>query len=410
MKKEWPNKKLGELSDQITDGTHNSPPYVEDGIPMLDSKHVEDGFLIDDSEPEKFISTITDALLAKRCKPRTGDILISSRGSIGKIAIVRDGQDFNIMGNMILIRLPASVSRKFAAYYLHSQIIHIESIARGVAQKGLYLNQIRDYEIPLPPLPEQKRIVAILDEAFEGIAAATANAEKNLANARELFESYLNSVFTQKGEGWVICPLADCLQLITYGFTNPMPTTDTGPYMVTAKNVVDGRIDYASARHTSSDAFEKLLTDKSRPNVGDVLLTKDGTLGRVAVVDKPNICINQSVALLRPNDRMERNFMRYLLSSPDYQRRMVGDADGATIKHIYITRVDKMDVVFPASLPEQQRIVNQIDSFAEETQRLEAIRHKKLAGLAELKQSILQKAFAGELPVPPEQILQEAVA
>ena len=106
----WPQQKLGELCDQITDGTHNSPHYVESGIPMLDSKHIKDGFVIDDSEPDKFITKKTDELLAKRCKPRARDILISSRGTIGKIAIVRNGQNFNIMGNMILIRLPARVN------------------------------------------------------------------------------------------------------------------------------------------------------------------------------------------------------------------------------------------------------------------------------------------------------------
>ena len=154
----WPIKKLGDLSEQITDGTHISPPYVESGVAMLDSKHIQDDFSIDDTEPEKFISRTTDTMLAKRCKPRTGDILISSRGSIGKIAIVREGQDFNIMGNMILIRLPASVSRSFAAFYLRSQVGHLESISRGVAQKGLYLNQVRDYDLPLPPEAKQAEI------------------------------------------------------------------------------------------------------------------------------------------------------------------------------------------------------------------------------------------------------------
>jgi type I restriction enzyme S subunit len=159
----WPLKKLGELCDQITDGTHNSPPYVESGIPMLDSKHVNAGFAIDDGEPEKFITRETDELLAKRCKPRAGDILISSRGTIGKIAIVRNGQDFNIMGNMILIRLPDGVSREFAAFYLYSKARHIELIARGAAQKGLYLNQIRDYAIPLPTPWEQAEVGKRLD-------------------------------------------------------------------------------------------------------------------------------------------------------------------------------------------------------------------------------------------------------
>jgi type I restriction enzyme S subunit len=184
------------LSDQITDGTHNSPAYVESGIPMLDSKHVQDDFSIDDSEPEKFISPATDALLAKRCKPRTGDILISSRGSIGKIAIVREGQDFNIMGNMILIRLPAGVGRAFAAFYLRSQVIHIESIARGVAQKGLYLNQIRDYELPLPSKTKQAQIGKQLD----ALAAETQHLvrlyEQKLAALEALKKSLLHQAFT----------------------------------------------------------------------------------------------------------------------------------------------------------------------------------------------------------------------
>ena len=133
---------------------------------MLNSKNVKDGFVIDDTEPEKFISPATDALLANRCKPRTGDILISSRGSIGKIAIVREGQNFNIMGNITLIRLPEDVSTEFVAFYLHSQITHIKSIARGVAQKGLYLNQIRDYELRLPPKSKQVQIGNLLNALF----------------------------------------------------------------------------------------------------------------------------------------------------------------------------------------------------------------------------------------------------
>jgi len=192
----WPIKKLGELSDQITDGTHISPPYVESGIPMLDSKHVKDDFKIDDSEPEKFISPDTDAQLAKRCKPRAGDILISSRGSIGKIAIVEEGQDFNIMGNMILIRLPVNISRKFAAFYLKSRVSHIESIARGVAQKGLYLNQVRDYELPLPSEAQQATIGKRLDAIYIETQHLESNYQQKLTMLDELKKSLLNQAFS----------------------------------------------------------------------------------------------------------------------------------------------------------------------------------------------------------------------
>jgi type I restriction enzyme S subunit len=117
--------------------------------------------------------------------------------------------------------------------------------------------------------------------------------------------------------------------------------------MVTAKDIRGGRIDYAGARHTSQAAYETRLTDKSRPRIGDVLLTKDGSIGRVAVCDRDQVCINQSVALLRSNDLIAPEFLGYLLQAPLYQERMERDSGGSTIKHIYITRVDKMPIMVP---------------------------------------------------------------
>jgi len=153
-------------------------------------------------------------------------------------------------------------------------------------------------------------------------------------------------MFSAVPEDWTVAELQHFLKWITYGFTNPMPTTKRGPLKLTAKNIRDGRIDYLSARHTSKEAFDK-LTKKSKPKVNDILLTKDGTLGRVAVVDRSNICINQSIALLRPNKRIDPYFLKYLLQAPYYQNKMEQDASGTTIKHIYITKVDKMKVAVP---------------------------------------------------------------
>lgn len=126
--------------------------------------------------------------------------------------------------------------------------------------------------------------------------------------------------------------------------------------MLTAKDIRGGAIDYQSARHTSTEAFSTQLTAKSRPHIGDVLLTKDGSIGRVAVCDRADVCINQSVALLRPNSKILSRFLSYLLQAPVYQERMERDADGSTIKHIYITRVEKMPVSVPP-LSQQQAIV-----------------------------------------------------
>ena len=102
-------------------------------------------------------------------------------------------------------------------------------------------------------------------------------------------------------------------------------------------------------------AYNTLLTNKSRPRPGDVVLTKDGSIGRVAVCDRDDICINQSVALLHPSSEIDSRFLAMLLQAPVYQRKMVADTGGSTIQHIYITRVDKMTIAVP-ELREQRAI------------------------------------------------------
>jgi len=157
---------------------------------------------------------------------------------------------------------------------------------------------------------------------------------------------------------WKYTPLGDVCSRITYGFTNPMPTINgDGAYMITAKDIKNGRIQYQTARKTSWDAYREKLTDKSRPVKGDLLLTKDGSIGRLALCDRDDICINQSVALLQSNGKGNFRYIKYLLEAPEYQRQMEADSDGSTIKHIYITRVDKMMIPLPPR-KEQEGIVS----------------------------------------------------
>lgn len=160
-----------------------------------------------------------------------------------------------------------------------------------------------------------------------------------------------------------------------------MPTTNVGPFMVTAKDINHGRILYSQARFTSWDAFNNLLTDKSRPEIGDVLVTKDGTLGRIAVVDRPDVCINQSVALLRPSARLRSRFLKYLLEEPKNFARMLGDADGSTIKHIYITRLAKMEVSVPDT--ETQDAILRVLASIDDKIELNRCMNETLEGMAQ---------------------------
>lgn len=193
---------------------------------------------------------------------------------------------------------------------------------------------------------------------------------------------------------WLLSPLEKYLKRITYGFTNPMPTTENGPFMVTARDVNHGRILYEQARRTSQEAFDSLLTDKSRPQIGDVLVTKDGTLGRIAVVDRAGVCINQSVALLQPADAIRSRFLHYLLEAPQNFERMLGDADGTTIKHIYITRLARMEVAVPG-LDVQDWVVGILGTLDDKIE----LNRKMAATLEEMARALYRSWFVDFDPV-----------
>lgn len=195
---------------------------------------------------------------------------------------------------------------------------------------------------------------------------------------------------------WECEKLAELISFISYGFTNPMPTVHDGIYMLTAADINNGRLQLESARKTSNQAYQTLLTGKSKPRPNDILLTKDGTLGRLALIKDEIVCINQSVAVLRPNDRVDPKFLKLLLESPKCQKRMIEDAGGSTIKHIYITIVDKMPLGLPLDKPEQRAIaeaLSDMDALLDSLDRL-------IAKKRDLKQAAMQQLLTGMTRLP----------
>ncbi len=212
----------------------------------------------------------------------------------------------------------------------------------------------------------------------------------------KILEGYKQTEVGVIPKDWNIEPLENFTSYISYGFTNPMPTTLGGPYMITARDIINGKIQYETARKTDLKAFEKLLTQKSRPKEKDILLTKDGTLGRVAIAGKKTICINQSVAILRPNSRINPSFFKHLLESNYYQNKMLEDAGGSTIKHIYITIVNKMSLGVPNNLEEQTAIATALSDVDNLIQSLEKLIAKKEA----IKTGTMQQLLTGKTRLP----------
>lgn len=195
---------------------------------------------------------------------------------------------------------------------------------------------------------------------------------------------------------WEVVSVKDFLNYISYGFTNPMPTTEQGAIMITAANIFDGSIQYRTCRFTSQKDFESLLTPKSKPKIGDVLITKDGTLGRMAIVDKGNICINQSIAVLRvKSEKVDNVFFKTLLESPKYQKMIMDDSGGSTIKHIYITKLDKMKIAIPQNIDEQKRILNCINQISD----VILVSDHQLENLRSAKKGLMQDLLTGKVRV-----------
>jgi type I restriction enzyme, S subunit len=199
---------------------------------------------------------------------------------------------------------------------------------------------------------------------------------------------------------WRLAALGTLLRRITYGFTNPMPTSDVGPLMLTANDIGDGVIRAGTARRTTQAAFDGLLTDKSRPKHGDILLTKDGTLGRVALFKGGNACVNQSVAVLTPNrDLVLPELLAELLAVAAYRDALVFEAGGTTIKHLYISKVVKQKVALPP-LGEQPALAAALRSARSSHSKAAEAIEASIRLLREHRQALITAAVTSELEIP----------
>ncbi len=292
--------------------------------------------------------------------------------------------------NVKILQPIATVDSKFLFYFL----THLPIESKGYAD---HFPLVRKSDVPVPPLPEQQRIVGILDEAFEGIATAKANAEKNLQNARALFESHLQSVFSQRGEGWVETTIGEHIHFIDYRGKTP-EKTESGMRLITAKNVKMGFLQETPMEFVVPNSYDDWMT-RGIPRCGDVLFTTEAPLANVAQLDTDEkVVFAQRIIIMQPDaSTLDCTFLKYLLLSQPVQQRIHAKGTGATVKGIKASLLKTIEILFPKSLNEQKQIVAKLDALAEETQRLESIYQQKLAALDALKKSLLHQAFSGHL-------------
>ncbi|MDX9918553.1 MAG: restriction endonuclease subunit S [Paludibacter sp.] len=396
----WEVKKLGEVCDFQNGFAFQSKLYKESGLPILRITNIQNDEI--NTKELVFFNTKDYKVNLDRFKVFQGDLLIAMSGATtGKLGINNSETVFYLnqrVGKFIPMK---HLNKIFLYYFLTTKVEESLRIAIGAAQPNLSTEQIYSFEIPLPPLPEQQRIVSILDEAFAAIAKAKANAEQNLKNARELFDCYLQRVFEIKGEGWEEKKLGD---LAT--FRNGMNFTKGSNGEVIK---IVGVKDFQQSFYVPFETLEYATID-GKLNETDIL--KDGDILAVRSNGNPSLIgrtllaygVHENVSHSGFTIRIRLNtnllspiYLCNYLKTKKTRKELIDSGNGVGIKSLNQGSLSSLLIPYPKSLKEQQAIVQKLDSLSTETQKLETVYRKKIADLEELKKSLLQKAFSGEL-------------
>ena len=382
MKQGWRSKKLGDVCEVIAGQSPKGEYYNSDGVglPFYQGKKEFTGKYI--GLPKKWTSVTTKEALKD-------DVLMSVRAPVGPVNF--STQRICIGRGLAAIRTGSLINKEFLYNFL---VNHENQIVgnTGAVFNSINQTQIKSIPIPVPPLEEQKQIVAKLDQCFEAIDKAKANAAKNLENAKELFQSKLNEIFSQKGEGWVEKKLGDAYD-VRDGTHDSPKYQDNGFPLITSKNLKNGLITLDKIKYISEDDYLS-INKRSKVDVGDILFAMIGTIGNPVVVrNEPDFSI-KNVALFKVSKNNDSDFLRYYL---EYSTKVMRDeAKGTTQKFVGLGYLRNFTISLP-DLDTQKKVVCQLKRLNKQTQSLESKYQQELNSLEELKKSILQKAFEGEL-------------
>lgn len=398
---------LASVCRVFTDGDWiESKDQSPDGIRLVQTGNVGVGIFKGRNEKARYISLDTFERL--RCTEIfEGDCLISRLPDpVGRACIIPDtGERMITAVDCTILRFdPGKLISDFFAYFSQSSqyLDEVRSLSTGATRTRISRSNLGKVEIPCPSLPEQQRIVAILDEVFEGIDTAAANAEKNLTNARELYENAMEAIFSCKGIGWQQKLLGD-IATFRNGINFTKSSTGEAVKIVGVK-------DFQQNFFAPLDSLETVIPDGTLPEhdylqTGDVLFVRSNgnkeLIGRSLLIGgvQEKITFSGFTIRGRLNDTnfLLPEYLCHFLKSSKARRAMIEGGNGVNIKSLNQTTLSSLLIAFPVLQAEQQTVVDNLNELGNETQRLEAIYQQKLAALDELKKSILHQAFSGQL-------------
>ena len=400
MNRGWKAKTLEEAC-QFSSGLWKgeNPPFVKVGV-IRNTNFTREGALNDsdiaylDVEVKKF----------EKRRLQFGDIILEKSGGgpkqpVGRVALfdMKDG-DFSFSNFTAAIRVldPDELDFRFVHRFLHWT--YVAGVTEGMQSNSTGIRNLdgdayKAIEIRFPPLDEQKRIVAKLDEAFVGLAKAKENAEKNLQNARALFESHLDSVFTQRGPGWVEKRLGAVADVQSGGTPSVPERTYWGGNIPWYSSGELNEIHTRDPERTITGAGLNNSNAKLFPKGALLIGMYDTAALKMSILDREGT-FNQAIAGVKPNERIEVEFVLHAINA--IKPRLLLERRGVRQKNLSLGKIKEIAIPLPTPT-EQRAVISSLRDILNETQRLTRLYEQKLEALESLKKSILHEAFSGNL-------------
>jgi type I restriction enzyme S subunit len=332
-----------------------------------------------------------------------GSVIMSTRAPIGHLAINDKPMAFN-QGCRGMIP-GKELDPIFLYHFLAASTEALNELGTGTTFKELSATSLRAFLIPLPLLDEQKRIAAVLDEAFEGLSRVRANAEANLADARQIYASALQATFSNNS-GATLIPLGDMID-ISHGFafdgSDFEPSNDQSqPIVLTPGNYSeDGALVFSdkNTKRLKVDPPKQYLFQRGDLTVVMTdLSSKMKILGKPAFISEDNLLHNQRIGRVLPKRRdCPLGYLYHFLNSGVARRRIMDTATGTMVRHTAPKRILDLRLPMPRNFEEVQEVTDRLDHCQMESVQLANRYAARTAQLDTLRQSLLQKAFSGEL-------------
>lgn len=364
MRKDWEVKRLGDVCISIKDGSHNPPKEIDNSCYiMLSSQNIQDGYI--DFNNSRFISEGDFHKEKKRVQIKKGDLLLTIVGTIGRTCVFDGSVDNIVFQRSVAILSPKQdIESFFLRYFIKSQKALLENEAKGVAQKGIYLKQLSDFKIQVPPLQTQQQIV----EELDCLTSIIEKQKKQLEELDNLAQAIFYDMFGEPMEnekGWNIKKLEDIVHkncTLSYGIVQPMEDVVDGVPIVRPIDLIDTFVSDTNLKRTRKEISNKykrtILTGH------EILLCVRGTTGIVSLVNESfaGYNVTRGIVPILLSSLYNRWFVYYQIKTSSIQQKISELTYGIALRQINIKDLRALTLITPP-LSLQQQFASKIEAI-----------------------------------------------